>query len=308
MLSARAERVRQALGARGLTPASAAAEPSRGRADDAVIAPAELIEDPVLRSHAVGRAEPWPGVVAFLDGTRHSEIVGYAGASPIVVGEVAAAVRERVDRVLRTAASERRPVAIGREAALTAAGDALAGLDLIATSDDEAPHPVRDLHAAARALERARVALEVAVGAGYRERSDAWLLVDGSLSENPRWAGDARTVGIARSHATLPFDGEELERYLRLPAGERSSVYAPRSRRVAPVRAWALRLWPWQGKDLFHGLIRVEVAPVNGTAEMADRLSRWLLAERAPLSTPDPRWDRLLYGIHSVEACLKAGA
>ncbi len=34
---------------------------------------------------------------------------------------------------------------------------------------------------------------------------------------------------------------------------------------------------------------------------------RWLLAERAPLSTPDHRWDRLLYGIHSVEAYLRAG-
>jgi hypothetical protein len=36
-------------------------------------------------------------------------------------------------------------------------------------------------------------------------------------------------------------------------------------------------------------------------------LSRRLLAERAPLSTPDQRWDRLLYGIHSVETYLRAG-
>jgi hypothetical protein len=37
-------------------------------------------------------------------------------------------------------------------------------------------------------------------------------------------------------------------------------------------------------------------------------LSRRLVAERAPLSTPDHRWDRLLYGIHSVESYLRAGA
>jgi hypothetical protein len=112
---------------------------------------------------------------------------------------------------------------------------------------------------------------------------------------------------VVKSHATLPFDGPDLERYLRLPQGHRSSLFAPASRRFAPVTAWALRLWPWEGKDLFHGLIRVEVAPENGVPARADELSRWLLAERAPVSTPDPRWDRLLYGIHGVETYLKAG-
>ncbi len=74
------------------------------------------------------------------------------------------------------------------------------------------------------------------------------------------------------------------------------------------MHAWALRLWDWEQKDLFHGLVRVEVAPANGEPETADLLSRWLLAERAPISTPDPRWDRLLYGIHSVEQYLRARA
>jgi len=115
-------------------------------------------------------------------------------------------------------------------------------------------------------------------------------------------------VGVAKSHSSLPFDGSDLEAYLRLPAGYRSPIFAPASRRLAPVRAWAVRLWPWEGKDLLHGLIRVEVAPVNGTPAMADQISRWLLAERAPISAPDPRWDRMLYGIRSVEEFLKATA
>ena len=113
-------------------------------------------------------------------------------------------------------------------------------------------------------------------------------------------------IGVANSHATLPFDGEALERYLRLPHGHRSSVFAPASRSVAPVRSWALRLWPWEGRDLFHGLVRVETCPANATPEVASLLSRRLLAERAPISTPDPRWDRLLYGIYSVEQYLRA--
>jgi hypothetical protein len=115
-------------------------------------------------------------------------------------------------------------------------------------------------------------------------------------------------VGVSKSHATLPFEGEALERYLRLPPGHRSSIFVPASRRVVPVRAWALRLWPWEGRDLLHGLVRVEVAPDNGTPEVADRLSRWLLAERAPVSAPDPRWDRLLYGIRRVEEFLRSRA
>jgi hypothetical protein len=75
---------------------------------------------------------------------------------------------------------------------------------------------------------------------------------------------------------------------------------------VAPVFSWALRLWPWEGRDLLHGLVRIEAAPTDATLAAADQLSRWLLAERAPVSAPDPRWDRMLYGIHAVEVGLRA--
>jgi hypothetical protein len=115
-------------------------------------------------------------------------------------------------------------------------------------------------------------------------------------------------VGVARTHATLPFEGAELERFLHVPAGHRTSVYAPDTRRVSPVLEWAVRLWPWQGKDVFHGLLRVQVAPENGTPERADMISRRLLAERAPLSPVAEGWDRLLYGMHTVQRFLRASA
>jgi hypothetical protein len=133
------------------------------------------------------------------------------------------------------------------------------------------------------------------------------LVVDGTLTESPLWAADPRMVAVSRSHATLPFDGADLERFLRLPLAHRTSVYAPETRSVTPVREWGLRLWPWEGKDVLHGLVRVEVAPENGTPGGADSISRRILAERAPLSMPDDRWDRLLYGIHSVQRYLRAG-
>jgi hypothetical protein len=298
--------LRRQLAVRGLTPASVIPEASGGRADEACLRPARLVEGEALAWCAVGTSEPWPGTLAFLDGVQRSQLLAYAGSAPILVGEVGAAVRERRERRLSTVLERRVQLVIGRPAALEAAGPLPEELRPVALPTDDPPHPVRDLANAARVLDRARGALELELGTRYRERSDGWLVVDGVLTESPIWAADLRMAGVSKSHATLPFEGQDLERFLRLPAGHRSSVYAPETRSLAPVREWALRLWPWEGKDVFHGLVRIQVAPANGTTETADRLSRHLLAERAPLSTPDDRWDRLLYGIHSVEAYLRA--
>jgi hypothetical protein len=306
MLGPNLAAIRRRLGVRGLTPAAGIPESSTGRAEEACIRPARLVEDAALAYHPVGRAEPWPGPLAFLDGIQRMHLVGYAGAAPIYVAQMAAAVRERRDGRLRTVAEEARSLAIARPQALEAAGDALEGLTTLALPVDEPAHPVRDLTLAGRALDHARGQLELTVGKQFRRRSDGWLVVDGALSESPDWATDRRTLGVSKSHSALPFDGSDLERYLRLPKRHRTSVFAPESRSVAPVLAWALRLWDWEGRDLFHGLVRIEVAPDNGAPAMADQLSSRLIAERAPLSTPDPRWDRLLYGIHSVEQYLRA--
>jgi len=298
--------LRRALAGRGLTPASALPEAS-GRTEEASIRPARLVEEPTLAWHAVGAAEPWPGRLAFLEGIQRSELVAYAGTAPLVVGHVAAGVRERCDHRLTTVLKARRSLLLARPAALEAAGELPPGLDPVALPADEPPHPARDLANAARALDRARGALERTLGERFRRGSDGWLIVDGGLTESPVWAADPRMVGVSKSHATLPFDGADLERFLRVPHAHRTSVYAPATRTLTPVHEWALRLWPWEGKDVFHGLVRIEVAPENGTPGMADAISRWILAERAPLSTPDHRWDRLLYGIHSVGSYLRAG-
>jgi hypothetical protein len=298
--------LRRLLAVRGLTPASSASQADARYGDEACIRPAAMVEDAELAWHAVGPSEPWPGTLAFLNGVQRSRLLAYAGTAPVVVGEVAAAVRERRDRTLVTVVESRHLLVLGRPAALAAAGALPDVFRSVALPDDEPGHPARDLANASRALDRARGALELELGERYRALSDGWLIVDGALSESPVWAADPRMVAISQSHATLPFEGPDLERFLRLPQGHRSSVYSPPTRSVAPVRQWALRLWPWEGKDVFHGLVRIEVAPANGDPETADTLSRRLLAERAPLSTPDPRWDRLLYGIHSVESYLRA--
>jgi hypothetical protein len=302
------EPLRRALTRNGLTPASFIPEASGGRVEEATIRPARLVEGPKLQAIAVGVAQACPSPLAYLDGTQHLQVVGYAGSSPVLAAEIAAAVRERHERRLHTVVQARRWLALARPDALAAAGDALTDYQEIALPTDDPPHPVRDLVNASRALDRARGTLEIAVGNDYRTRSDGWLLIDGSLADSPRWAADSRMVAVSKSHSVLPFEGEDLELYLRLPVGHRSSVYAPETRSLAPVMAWGLRLWPWEGKDLLHGLVRVEVAPGNESPGRADAISRWIMAERAPISTPDKRWDRLLYGIYSVEQYLKAKA
>lgn len=306
MYSNKLNHLRRALSLRGLTPASYVPEASGGRTEEAAIRPARLISGDRLQCVAVGAAERWPDPLAFLDGVQRTELLAYSGHSPIVFAEIAAAVRERTDRRLGTVVEERQTFVLGRPDALAAAGQALEGHSLLPLPAEDAGHPSVDLILAARAVDKARGSLELSLASRYRARSSGWLIVDGVLTESPELAADPRMVGVVKSHASLPFDGPDLDLYLRLPEGHRSTIFTPETRNLTPVYSWALRLWPWEGKDLFHGLVRVEVAP-GCSPEMADRVSRWLLSERAPLSAPDGRWDRLLYGVHSVEAYLRAG-
>lgn len=234
------------------------------------------------------------------------EVVAYAGAAPLVVATVAAAVRKREGKRFTTAAESRRDIVVGRPEALEMAGDALDGWETRALMLEEPPHPVGDSVQARIVVERERAECELEAGRVFRKRDAGWLIVDGTLTEVPDWAADPKMLGVIKSHASLPFGGPELEAYLQLPYAHRTSLYTRTSRARAQVYSWALRLWEWAGQDLLYGLIRVEAAPTEGTIAQADELSRWLMHERAPISTPDMRWDRLLYGIHDVERYLKA--
>jgi hypothetical protein len=219
---------------------------------------------------------------------------------------VAAGVREREGRRLRTVVELRERLIVARSSALEGLTRIPDGHRLLELPDEGPSHPIRDQDAAVAAIDDARSALEVRAGERFRRRSDGWLIVDGSLAESTAWAVDARMLAVATGHATLPFEGADLVTYLHLPEGYRSSVFQPASRRFAPVYAWGLRLRAWMGRDLFFGHVRVEAAPGESTLARADEFSRWVLAERAPVCSGDPGWDRLLYGIHSVGEYLRA--
>lgn len=275
-----------------------------GRRDDAEFRPAVLL-DPPLRHVAVGTPEPWREDVAFLDGTQHAELIGYVGTLPVLGAVVRAAVRLRHERKLGLAVARCRRLVIARPEALEAFGELPTGYEPVVVDDADEPHPIRDAQTARGLVDRARAGLEIDVARAFRAGQPGWLIVDGSLSASPDWSEDDRMIGVVKSHAMLPFMGDELATYLTLPQGHRTSLFMPESRRVTPLYSWALRLHDFAGQDLFHGLVRIEAPATDETRTIADTLSRRLLAERAPMSN-DPRADRLLYGIHDVERYLGA--
>jgi hypothetical protein len=136
-----------------------------------------------------------------------------------------------------------------------------------------------------------------------------WLVVDGLLSVSGKLAGHPRAVGVIKSHGAQFFTGLDLTRALTVPAAHRTSVFRARGGHARnEVYSWYLRLWPWEGNDLLYGLLRIEARAAEATVAAASATSGWLLAERAPLATPDVRWDRLLYPMHDVETYLRARA
>jgi len=264
-----------------------------------------VIEGTRVEAIPIGAATCCPEPIAFLDGTQHVELFAYDGASALYSAEIAAGVSERTERRLHPVLRRRRRLIIGRPSSF----EHLAGLDdceRLALPPEFSPHPVRDRTQSQRIADQERSRLEIEVGREWRREHQGWLLVDGSLATSPAFAEDPRMLGLVKSHSALPFEGDDLDRYLRLPFAHRTPVFMTENVPVAPVYSWALRLWPWQGKDLMHGLVRIEAAPIAETLARVDEISRWVLAERAPVSAPDSRWDRLVYGVRGVELSLRS--
>jgi hypothetical protein len=290
----------------GFTPAATASVGSEGRPEEAATRPARVEEAGPFTARPVGAAIPCPEPIAFLDGIQRQELLGHVRHTlPVFAADIAVAVRERRGRQLTTVTQARERLLVGRPEALDPLSHP-AGYTVVALPDNEPAHPLLDRDRARAGVDRARATLEARLAERWRDRSTAWLIVDGALAELGPMAGDPRTIGVSKSHAVLPFDGGELAVYLGLPAGHRSPVFQPAAHGQAAVYSWGLRLRDWTGEDVFFGLVRVEAALTDETLSRADEYSRWLLAERAPVSAPDARWDRLLYGIRNVEDYLRA--
>jgi hypothetical protein len=274
-------------------------------------ASAESVEHDAIQAIDVGGMAEATLPAAFMDGIQRYAVAGRFGLIPVIRAYVAAAVLARYDEELRAEGCREEesviaPLSRLPDRAIRELEDT--GMPLH-DSGGERTHPIVDVLLAGHVVERRREELELRVAREYlRRTSSGWLVVDGSTVAMATLAGAARILGVVKSHETQYLDGADLWQALTLPMGHRTSVFARLGAERSMTRTWYLRLWPWEGRDLLHGLIRLERVAAESTLAEASEVSRWILAERAPLSAPDGRWDRLIYPIHQVELYLRARA
>ena len=288
-------------------------------ADAPRVVAAQPVEGSVVRAHRVP-APVEPGFTAFLDGTQSSRILDFVNGVAVIHGTVAAVIRERRNRRMATwAHAVEQRVYAPRRALPEEYWTSLEslGLALVDTSDDvpsgggSLAHPFTLRDGAIHRVGRDRERLEARLAERWCGVERGMLFIDGGISGNERVANAPCTAGVVKSHRTLYVEGEALTRVLALQAGERSTVVRIASPKRLPVASWYLRLRDPAGRDPMWGLVRVETAdmPVASSAEItarADQLSRWILAEVAPLALPDGRWDKMVYGVRDCEEFLRA--
>jgi hypothetical protein len=282
----------------------------------------ELVEGTQLATIAV-TGDDAVGFAAFLDGVQRSTVVDYAGTIPIVGGQISAVIRKRVSRRMTTwengylsdsrLYAPRQLLAPDTLRSFEAAGIELR--DTLRPNEETSGHPLEILRAAVDAVKRDRERLEQTLAESWVAEMDQPLFVDGLLPAGPT-ASQARTcVGVVKSHHTIYTPGDSLATILGLAESHRSSVFLVERAYGPKVLSWYLRLREPPSQDPFMGLVRVEIARTPeveaasvAIARRADEVSRWILAERAPLALPDERWDRMVYGIRDCEEYLRARA
>jgi hypothetical protein len=276
----------------------------------------------------------------FLDGVQSSRELGRIEMAPVIVATVAAAIVNRCDRRFSRIPLESPPVVVqavllprsvgaaGVEAfweLLSQAGFSELGPDEVPSS----PHLILDSaeymaeedpsdYAGMRERSRVRVrALRERLEGGMLrqwegddrtlEDPDAWIAVDGQLKDIRE--SNRHAIGLIKSVARPEFVGKDVGMLLDLKPGMRTTSFVPdwQLRRDPGERrtSWYMRVWPQQrGADALGSLMRVE-AHRDISTDQVDEITRWILAERAPLAKPDPRWPAMIYPIRYVEKILK---
>ncbi len=279
------------------------------------IASAEIVE-PSGRIDAVSVGEPRPSRFSyFLDGIERRRLVMYISGIPILYGYAAAGIRYRAPNKRMYAHGnpvEREALFCpGRLVDLSLLGKDLDVVEIEEGANTLEDHPMVLLQAARKKVSDVRSKLEAQMTSQWLadfDGLDEWLLVDGSISGGYDRYSAPNVVGVIKSHQTQYFSIDDQRKIHALRVGERSGLFIPKGRNRPDVYSWYLRLWPSEGQDLHFGLVRVEAAKCDRTIEMVDEISRWLLAERVPISLPDSRWDRMLYPIYDCEQFLRSRA
>ncbi len=269
------------------------------------------LESDIVASRSI-TGDPTAGIAAFLDGIQRSHVVAHAGHVPVVHASVAAAVRVRSDRRMRAwsapIVSQALYLPFAALASQRAAIDALAArCDVRDTGADAGSHPQEFTTRALAAVQRARETAEATLAERWVARETSPLLIDGGIRGLRGTAAHPLAIGVVKSHRTLYVAGEALPIVLGLREGERTTALLLESENRVPVVTWYLRLRGNGERAPLFGLVRIEVAHEGGDlSARADLVSRWVLAERSPVSLPDPRWDVMVYGVRECEQYLSS--
>jgi hypothetical protein len=259
----------------------------------------------------------------FLDGVQYSHLIAYVDNAPLVYHLSAAAILQRDP--------DRRELLVwhwtGAQECILAPKayvdcrllEAL-GVPVEDTMDQtpDAPEEAVALRALAHSKsQRLRRHAEVGLIKQWQAAGEeGWLMVDGPLMLLPTLRARDHIVGVVKSFGAQFFAGAEQLLLLSLPEGHRTTAFQlPRGTRpmegggTEEARrwfSWYVRIRDAREREVDFGLLRVEIPPDPEILGAADEISRWLIAERAPLSTPDPRWGNLLYPIHACEQYLRS--
>lgn len=288
---------------------------SRGVQDAPTLRSADVIEPGGMRVHAVERGV-WPRFAAFLDGAQWSLVAAWVAGVPIVHGTIAAVIRQRRDRRMSawSAPIVRRALYAPLDLLPPSVREGLRNedLELVDTLERRKPdssHPFALQEIAYQSVLAARETAEEELARQWCATADELLFVDGSITGSDIVAKSEQVAGVVKSHQTLCANPADLATIMALASGERSSVARVAVSNRQPVASWYLRLRDHTGHDPFWGLVRVETALSTNTRSLvarADRVSAWVLAEALPLSVPDARWDKMVYGIRDCEEYLRA--
>jgi hypothetical protein len=251
------------------------------------------------------------GFTHFMDGAERKWRVGFYGFYPVYFAHMSAGVLERAERALRPPPIDRYSTGglecFGPEAGL--AGPRTLGLSCTSIKTEEGDTSsivetrIRDT------IQGAREEHEIAVAKLF-SNEEGWLLIDGGigwvLKANQRIS---HAVGLVKSHHRQYVRSvASVNKLLGMKAGQRSALFRRPNdpRQGNEVLSCYLKLRESPEQSPFFGLVRLEIPDLAETKERIDDVAGWLLAERAPVSLPDPRFDKLLYPIHLVEMYLKS--
>ena len=287
--------------------------------DAPTLLPPEVLEGEFFR--AIHVADPKTsrgpsGFAAFLDGTQDVRVVNQSHGIPIVWATVSAAVRARVNRRLISWGGH-PPIVSRRYYIPFRYVDGLhpelkSHPQVIDTAREDASgnvpsrHPAALMEAAVQRVQQDREAIEIQLAESWCAAEQGMLFVDGSITGSSLVSQSTRAAGVVKTHRRLYAEGDAFRVLVGLRAGERSSIFrvAPRSRYA--VASWYVRIRNATGRDALFGLVRVEAALGDDITARADDISRWIIAEGAPLALPDGRWDKMAYGIRDTEEFLRA--